>query len=278
MLDRARPGWQWEPMLVEIEGERVRVLAGLAMRARLVQVLGPVRALRVAQAVARMGGPVLGVDWGRRDFLRRAGGALIAQITLSILGSPKSVKAEHEPASPKPPAEILVEPADTHTYTQMLRHAFNNTHVLRIDRFLKAQGFAPHESPSVMRIREGNKLVRTVAVHRYVTDGQEAILAYGEEVSGLVWTYAMVTPNNGQRYALRVGSRGQIERFEAPVINQVDWDCLICNALCGGLCGVGCALACVIICGPNVVCTLICGGMCGGLCGGGCYFGCGRFC
>jgi hypothetical protein len=129
-------------MLVEIEGEWVRIFAGLSLRARLVQVLGPVRALRVAQAVARMGGPVLGVDWGRR----------------------------------------------------------------------------------------------------------------------------------------RVGSSGQIERFEAPMINQVDWDCLICNALCGGLCGVGCALACVIICGPNVVCTPICGGMCGGLCGGGCYFGCGPFC
>jgi hypothetical protein len=256
----------------------VRIFAGLSLRARLVQVLGPVRALRVAQAVARHGGPVLGVDWGRRDFLCRAGGALIAQITLSILGSPKSVKVEHEPASPKPPAEISVEPADAHTYTQMLRHAFNNTHVLRISWFLKAQGFAPYESPSVMRIRESNKLVRTVAIHRYVTDGQEAVLAYGEEVSGLVWAYAIVIPNNGQRYALKVGSSGQIERFEAPMINQVDWDCLICNALCSGLCGVGCALACVIICGPNVVCTLICGGMCGGLCGGGCYFGCGPFC
>jgi len=49
-------------MLVEIEGERVRVFTGLAMRARLVRVLGPARALRVAQAVARHGGPVLGVD------------------------------------------------------------------------------------------------------------------------------------------------------------------------------------------------------------------------
>jgi hypothetical protein len=100
-----------------------------------------------------------------------------------------------------------------------------------------------------MRIRESNKPVRTVAIHRYVTDGQEAVLAYGEEVSGLVWAYAIVIPNNGQRYALRVGSSGQIERFEAPMINQVDWDCLICNALCGGLCSVGCALACVIILG-----------------------------
>jgi len=78
----ARPGWRWEPMLVEIEGERVRVFTGLAVRWRLVQVLGPVRALRVAQAVARHGGPVLGVDWGRRDFLRRAGGALAGWFVL----------------------------------------------------------------------------------------------------------------------------------------------------------------------------------------------------
>ena len=87
-LDRARPGWRWEPMLVEIEGERVRIFAGLSLRARLVQILGPVRALRVAQAVARMGGPVLGVDWGRRDFLRRAGGALLGLLTLQGLEAP----------------------------------------------------------------------------------------------------------------------------------------------------------------------------------------------
>jgi len=73
-------------MLVEIEGERVRVFAGLAMRWRLVQVLGPVRALRVAQAVARMGGPVLGVDWGRRRFLGRALGALAGLLLMRHAG------------------------------------------------------------------------------------------------------------------------------------------------------------------------------------------------
>ena len=84
LLDQAHPGWQWEPMLVEIEGEQVRVFAGLAMRMRLLQILGPARALRVAQAVARMGGPVLGVDWGRRRLLRQslalAGLALLRRI------------------------------------------------------------------------------------------------------------------------------------------------------------------------------------------------------
>jgi predicted DCC family thiol-disulfide oxidoreductase YuxK len=74
LLDRARPGWRWEPMLLEIEGERVRVFTGLAMRWRLVQLLGPVRALRVAQVVARHGGPVLGVDWGEAAVPRTGPG------------------------------------------------------------------------------------------------------------------------------------------------------------------------------------------------------------
>ncbi|GEM_PF-958419 len=95
LLDRARPGWRWEPMLVEIEGEQVRVWAGLAMRARLVQVLGPVRALRLAQAVARMGGPVLGVDWGRRRFLGRALGALAGLLLIRHAGQAA--------AAPSPP-------------------------------------------------------------------------------------------------------------------------------------------------------------------------------
>jgi hypothetical protein len=51
LLDTARPGWTWEPMLVEVRGERVRVYTGLKMRSRLVTGLGPRRAVRVAQLV-----------------------------------------------------------------------------------------------------------------------------------------------------------------------------------------------------------------------------------
>jgi hypothetical protein len=58
LLDRARPGWRWEPMLVEIEGERVRVLAGLSLRA-----------LRVAQAMARFGSFISKSNSGRLQFL-----------------------------------------------------------------------------------------------------------------------------------------------------------------------------------------------------------------
>ncbi len=101
MLNRAKPGWRWEPMLLEIEGEHVRVFTGLAMRMRLLQILGPVRALRVAQVVARFGEPVLGVDWGRRDFLHRAGGALLGFLALQGLGTPLSAGATEPPIPPR---------------------------------------------------------------------------------------------------------------------------------------------------------------------------------
>ncbi|GBD08622.1 hypothetical protein HRbin22_00863 [Candidatus Thermoflexus japonica] len=39
LLDRIRPGWRWEPMLLEVEGERVQVFTGLTMRAHLTPIL-----------------------------------------------------------------------------------------------------------------------------------------------------------------------------------------------------------------------------------------------
>jgi len=102
LLDRVRPGWRWEPMLLEAEGERVRVYTGLAMRMRLVRILGPARAWRVAQLVARFGGPVLGVDWGRRRLLQQ-GGALAGLALLGewihLLRGPASSAAPSVPTS-----------------------------------------------------------------------------------------------------------------------------------------------------------------------------------
>ena len=114
----ARLGWRWEPMLLEVEGEQVRVLAGLGMRARLVQVLGPVRALRVARLVARMGGPVLGVDWGRRDFLRRAIGALAGWIALRGLGRPVPVGIFGMTHGPLSGAEATAVPVGSEASSQ----------------------------------------------------------------------------------------------------------------------------------------------------------------
>jgi predicted DCC family thiol-disulfide oxidoreductase YuxK len=81
LLDQARPGWRWEPTLLEVDGDRVRVSTGLVMRARLVLGLGPRRAWRVARLAHQAGMPLAGVDLSRRGFLQR-GGALLAGLAL----------------------------------------------------------------------------------------------------------------------------------------------------------------------------------------------------
>ncbi|RMH43801.1 MAG: hypothetical protein D6694_06625 [Gammaproteobacteria bacterium] len=87
ILDEVKPGWRWEPMLLEMDGDRRRVYAGIGLRARLVRVLGPRRAVRLAQIVqsATVFQP------GRRGMLRLAGG-LLAGLTLSgwLSGSAKA--------------------------------------------------------------------------------------------------------------------------------------------------------------------------------------------
>ncbi len=73
LLDRARPGWRWEPMLVEVEGERMQVLAGLSMRAP-----------RASQVVSRFGDPMLesrsGGDGSSPTFYLRGLSRLLPQI------------------------------------------------------------------------------------------------------------------------------------------------------------------------------------------------------
>ncbi len=70
LLDRARPGWHWEPTLLEVEVDRVRAFTGLAMRTQLVNGLGLRRAWRLAQLVQRAGVPVLDLQISRRHFFK----------------------------------------------------------------------------------------------------------------------------------------------------------------------------------------------------------------
>ncbi len=83
LLKKARPGWQWQPSLLELEGERPRVFTGLAMAARLVRDLGPRRAWRVgrlmwdADVSLHNSSPAI---LGRRSFIKS--GALMLGLLL----------------------------------------------------------------------------------------------------------------------------------------------------------------------------------------------------
>jgi hypothetical protein len=90
LLDRVRPGWRWEPTLLEVEGDRARASTGMAMRARLVMGLGLRRAWRTAQLVSRAGVPLVAVDLGRRRFLKLLGGSALATVLASLLPSNKA--------------------------------------------------------------------------------------------------------------------------------------------------------------------------------------------
>lgn len=59
-LDRARPGWKFEPTLVELDGETVRAYTGMAMRTHLLTFLNPLQLLRVARVVQKAGVPLFG--------------------------------------------------------------------------------------------------------------------------------------------------------------------------------------------------------------------------
>src|SRR5581483_12226884 len=59
-LDRARPGWKFEPTLVEVDGQHVRAYTGMAMRARMVTFLNPFQLLKIARLVQQAGVPLFG--------------------------------------------------------------------------------------------------------------------------------------------------------------------------------------------------------------------------
>lgn len=51
ILDQARPGWRWEPTLIEINGDTTRVYTGFHMRLRFIAVLGFRRAWSLAEVI-----------------------------------------------------------------------------------------------------------------------------------------------------------------------------------------------------------------------------------
>ncbi len=59
-LDKARPGWKFEPTLIEFDGNDVRAYTGLAMRARMLTFLNPLQLLKLVRVVQQAGIPLFG--------------------------------------------------------------------------------------------------------------------------------------------------------------------------------------------------------------------------
>ncbi len=95
-LKHARPEWRWEPTLLEVQGEDVHVFTGFALRAQLLTVLGPRRAWRVAQLVARAQTSLGDIeDESRRAVIRRGAAMVTGVVGVALLG-PGTAKAQSE--------------------------------------------------------------------------------------------------------------------------------------------------------------------------------------
>ncbi len=73
LLNDVQPGWQWQPMLLEVIDDKPRVFAGIGMNVRLAAKLGLRRSVRLAKLVARTHQKPQVADLSRRQFLRQAG-------------------------------------------------------------------------------------------------------------------------------------------------------------------------------------------------------------
>jgi hypothetical protein len=89
ILNEVKPGWKWEPMLLEVdENGSQQVFSGLQMRLRIVSKLGLSHAWRIAKLVGRSSFTVSTQHSSRRNFLRYAGGTFAGLASLTLTGNP----------------------------------------------------------------------------------------------------------------------------------------------------------------------------------------------
>lgn len=74
LLGRSKPNWRWEPTLLEVNGDHVRISTTTALRLRLIAGLGLKRAWRIGRLAqqANVSIRLSPHEAGRRTFLKRA--------------------------------------------------------------------------------------------------------------------------------------------------------------------------------------------------------------
>ena len=82
LLDRAKPGWKWEPTLVEIDGDEVRVYQGVQMRVRMIGGLGVQKSWEIVRFI--QDGEISQVNMDRRKFFGYVGGTLGSLLFLGL--------------------------------------------------------------------------------------------------------------------------------------------------------------------------------------------------
>lgn len=237
-LNATKPGWAWEPTLLEVKGERARAYTGASMRARLALTLGPRKALRIAQLVRHYTRPTTsptsrsgGTD--RRGFLRGAsavaGGLFLAGVGMQpggALAASQDGTDIHQLEGPD--AQPYIDRAQANGGVQELRDYFQRRgYTARPDQTMVLAGTVQdsaggaHNAVRVMLPFDGDN----VASHT----GKTAAFAFYLLIDDAEQPVTGTAVANGNRridvftYALRDNGRGIVEtRSDKSFADLVD--------------------------------------------------------
>ncbi|MCA1655660.1 MAG: hypothetical protein LC635_04285 [Pseudonocardiaceae bacterium] len=231
LLNTGRPGWRWEPTLLTVDGERVRVSTGPAMVARLTAGLG----LRRATRVARLARQALAVrtesSEGRRSFLRKAGAGFVALTGLAI-GAQGAASASGAPSAG---GERML-PMNGVAKTDAVRAARAAEAVRAAERTLAAQGYVAEPSARLaFRLPDNGRLVYLFYESQDDPNGSAGFVGVELAADGQTLTTASTLSGSSANLdavtATRLGTEGEL----APMGPQHYFSCMgIClGATCG---------------------------------------------
>ena len=256
----------WAPTLLRVQGARVEAWTGRRLAWHLARLLGPSRALALAERLVALNGASRPATASvtRRGFLGKLGAAALAAVLLASGRLPSSERAMAVDAQ----TGLRIEPADERTRAALLRQAQQDRRVRLLRNHLQSQGFIPEDAPQAVVAYHEASLVRTVLAEgfRARASGFQATLAFGVEASGDTWAYVLAIDGT-RRGAWIVDDQGAVQWVDSTVTPLVNWRCFVCLRLCQiGVCALGCGIACTVVCGGNIVCALVCSGICGDVC------------
>lgn len=204
-LSEARPGWKWEPTLLEVKAEKSLVFTGLSMKARMLVGLGPRKAARVAKiAAGRMDGFEIGLNPApsdgesegysvefidRRAALKKMGAAGLAAAFLPLL--PQGVLAQDAPAEGTS-AEIEAAAqkrvrVTNMTNRQMMDRWRNDAVCQKIHRMMRNRGLRFDKGKGAWMKASWNGNTMAIMAMTYTSQSSYAFVAWkkiGRKITG----------------------------------------------------------------------------------------------
>ncbi len=296
-LNRAKPDWEWEPMLLEVseDGEEIRVYNGVFMRLRLIQLLGISKSWRVLSSVYQSVNTTISAP-ERRRFLKYSGGVVagLAVVGLRPLQSHAELVLENPDSDEKATVKELSGPE----LQDALDEASSRSEFDKFATYFSERGYNTDntsgtavliESKSrtpilIVSIQFVNPATDDVSAVKYQRHGTQTSISAGaihktDDVATSVDMHEVVSGSVKHTRTVRRNSDGSV--VDEPVgQNSGDShvivppgdnlaqnscnDCLmVCGTLYAALCGGTGAWACVVICptmGPLAgFCAVVCG-------------------